>query len=226
MELKKYFHNKIINNLITIGLGILLTSAFLTSLTLEFYIIATYAFIFVIYSFGFLILKATVKRVIKERHKLNKEWAFVVLSGFLAIGLAIIAYYNSNTFYRILALVFLILDLGVDYCLYRFVYLPKIFQDKRVKAEVLYFSWKTWGEMLEKGEDKEIVANLIVSAQTKSNYRLDSDTWGARFSNSKIYNDTAGENSSPDNNVDIPVSVINELKNSASIIVQAYEKKN
>lgn len=226
MELKKYFHNKILINLISILIGAIIVSAFIMTKTSELYVISTYAYLFVIFTFGYQIIKSSVRKVKDERHKVNKEWWYIVVCSILAIAMSMIAYYGLIAFYRVVASVLLIGALAVDYCLYRFVYLPKIFLLPKVRQEVLYFSWKLWGDMLDKGEAEDKIADLLVSAQTITNSRFDSTSWGARFSNVKVYNEPAGENSSTSGNVDIPVAVKEQLKKSSLEIVKKYEKKN
>lgn len=226
MELKKYFHNKILINLISVLIGAIIVSIFIATKTLEPLVITTYAYLFVIFTLGNQVVRSTVKKVKDERHKVNKEWGFIVIASFLAIAMSIIAYYGTVTFYRVVAGILVIGALAVDYCLYRFVYLPKIFLLPKVRQEVLYFSWKLWGDMLDRGEEAEKVADLLVHAQTVSNYRFDSNAWGARFSNVKIAVEPVGEDSTSSDNVDIPLNVKEQLKNTALEIVGSYEKKN
>ncbi len=113
---------------------------------------------------------------------------------------------------------------GVSYSVYRFVYLVAIFKNKETQQEVLYFSWKLWGEYIEDGKAEVEVAELIQSAQIKCNSRLSSNTWGAKFSSNKVYNDVAREDSVSSDNV--PVSIKQELLTKALAIVKTYEKKN
>lgn len=227
MELKKYFHDKIISSVISMAIGSILITAFIMTQTFDLQIILTYGFVFIVFAFLFQLIKSTVRKVRKESFKLNKEWGLIVLTSLLTIGFAIIAYYTASLFFRIVASVLLGLGLGTDYCLYRFVYLPKIFTDKRVKREVLYFSWEMWGEELDNGATDEAIANKLVSAQTISNRRFDSNAWGARFSKQSLYNEPVGENITTNSNVDILIdpSVLAQLKATALDIVHAYEKK-
>ena len=226
MELKKYFHNKILINLISILIGAIIVSAFIGTKTSELYVISTYAYLFIVFTFGYQVIKASVRKVKDEKHKVNKEWWFITACSFLVIAMSLIAYYGYTNFYRVVAGVLMIAGLAVAYCLYRFVYLPKIFLLPKVRQEVLYFSWKLWGDMLDRGEEEAKIAELIVRAQTITNRRLDSNTWGARFSKSKIYNEPAGKDSTSGDNVDIPVATKDQLKVVALQIVKTYEKKN
>ena len=226
MELKKYFHSKILTNLISVLIGTIIVSIFITTQTLEPYVISTYAYLFVIFAFGYQVIKSSVRKVKNEKHKINKEWWFIVASSFLAIAMSMIAYYGLTLFYRVVAGFLTVGFLSLAYCLYRFMYLPKIFLLPKVRQEVLYFSWKLWGEMLDKGEEEAKIADMLVHAQTITNRRFDSNVWGARFSKLKVYNEPTGEDSTSGDNVDIPVATLSEMKELALRIVRSYEKKN
>ena len=226
MELKKYFHSKILTNLISVLIGVIIVSIFITTQTLEPLVISTYGYLFVIFAFGYQVIKASVQKVKNEKHKINKEWWFIVASSFLAIAMSMIAYYGLTLFYRVVAGFLTVGFLSLAYCLYRFMYLPKIFLLPKVRQEVLYFSWKLWGEMLDKGEEEAKIADMLVHAQTITNRRFDSNAWGARFSKLKVYNEPTGEDSTSGDNVDIPVATLSEMKELALRIVRSYEKKN
>lgn len=223
MELKKYFHDKILVNLITLLIGALLVSVVIATQTVELNVLGTYAFLFVIFSFGYQAIKSTVRKARRERYKLNKEWALLMLGVALTIMLAIVTFYTLVPFYRYVGAFLLALIMGANYCMYRFVYLTKIFQLKEVQQEVLYFSWKLWGTMLDRGAKEEDIAQLIVDSQVKCNSRLNTNSWGARFSRNKVANVPVGESGITSDNVG--VSVMEQLTKSALDIVATYEKK-
>ena len=226
MELKKYFHNKLINVAISMGLGALIVSLFIRLQTDELIVVSTYALLFVIFTAFFQLLKSTVRKFRGQRFKLNKEWLLFSLTVLIGIAFLITGYYTTELFYKIIAYVLCGVTIGVGYSVYRFVYLTAIFKTKEVKQEVLYFSWNMWGEMLDSGAKDEEVADLLVDAQTTTNYRFVNNSWSARFSNVKVYDVVTGEDISTDNNVGIPVAITDQLKKNALACVKTYEKKN
>ena len=227
MELKKYFHNKLISVAISMAIGALLVSLFILILTDEMIVISTYALLFVVFTAFFQLIKATVQKFRNQRYKLNKEWVLFSLTVLIAIAFLLTGFYTGETFFKVLSYVLLGVTSGVSYCVYRFMYLTAIFKNnKQVKQEVLYFSWKMWGEELDNGATDEDIADAIVSAQTTTNYRLVNNNWGARFSQVKVYDEPTREDNTASDDVDIPVMITDQLKKNALAIIKTYEKKN
>ncbi|MFA6832381.1 MAG: hypothetical protein WCR36_08985 [Bacteroidaceae bacterium] len=225
MELKKYFHNKLINFALSSILGAVIVGLIIRTQTDEMIVISTYAFLFILFTVFFQLLKSTIRKYRLEKYKLCKEWFLFCFITLLSVGFAIIGYYNQILFYKVIAWILCAVFAGLSYVIYRFVYLTAIFKNKLMKQEVLYFSWKMWGEMLDDGEEEETIADLLVSAQTKCNYRFVNNTWGARFSNVKVYDDSTGESESASDDVVVPVVITEQLKKNALATVKTYEVK-
>lgn len=226
MELKKYFHNKLISTVISMCIGVILVGLFIRLQTNNFIVVSTYALLFVVFTAFFQLIKATVQKFRNQKYKLNKEWLLFSATVLIAITLLLFSFYGHVVFFEILALILFVADCGASYMIYRFMYLTAIFKNKEVKQEVLYFSWRMWGDMLDDGATDEEVADLLVSAQTTVNYRFVNSNWGARFSVNQVYNDAGGESESSGDNVVIPVATLAELKELALVSVATYEKKN
>lgn len=228
MNAKKFFHQKLIEILISIVTTTVLIALAILPNAVDVYVVITVGFLTLIVTTFYSIVKSTVRKIINQPYKLNKEWFVSVILIFFSLVFCLIAFYSAEQTYRIIAIVLIPVSFSLFYCSYRFLYLPKIFYKPEVLEETLYFSWRDWAKMLDKGAKVSEVASNIKSAQIKSNFYLNSHTWGARFDFQKEVNPKlSGESGVPDNNVDIPLSkeVSDRLYNNALAIANSYKKK-
>ncbi len=100
MELKKFFHNKMINNGIALLLGAIIVSAFIMTMTYEPIVIMTYGFLFIVFSSFYQLIKSTVRKVRNQKYKLNKQWALFCATVLVSLAFLLVGYYNQETFFQ------------------------------------------------------------------------------------------------------------------------------